>query len=171
MADIFSKKKRSQVMSRIRSSGTAPENKLYELVRNVLGFRWRVERNVRTLPGQPDVFVPSLRLALFAHGCFYHGCPKHGHNPKSNIRYWIPKLSRNKQRDRNNRRKLLRLGIMSRHFWEHELECSRSQARSNTVCEKLTHILMHRISSLGSSRAADGSGSAVFHPHSSRRRL
>jgi DNA mismatch endonuclease (patch repair protein) len=66
MADIFTPEKRSEIMSRIRSTGTTPETRLWVLVRAALGRRWRIDRNVRTLPGQPDVLIPSLRLAVFA---------------------------------------------------------------------------------------------------------
>ena len=66
MADIFNVAKRSEIMSRIRSAGTTPERRLYVLVREALDFRWRIDLNARALPGQPDLFIPSLRLALFA---------------------------------------------------------------------------------------------------------
>lgn len=122
MTDVFSKKKRSEIMSRIRSSGTNPEERLYRIVRQILGHRWGIQRNVTALPGQPDVYIPSLRLAIFADGCFYHGCPQHGHNPKSNRAYWVPKLIRNLQRDSSNRRKLRGGQIFVWKFWEHELK-------------------------------------------------
>jgi DNA mismatch endonuclease (patch repair protein) len=92
MADVFTPEQRSEIMSRIRSSGTTPEARLCASVREALGGRWRIDRNVRTLPGQPDVVVAGLHLAIFADGCFYHGCPEHGHMPKSNVDYWLPKL-------------------------------------------------------------------------------
>ncbi len=122
VTDVFSSKKRSQVMSRIRSKGTTVEETLYRIVRESLGRRWRIDRNVATLPGRPDVVVPALRLAIFADGCFYHGCPDHGHTPKSNQDYWIPKLARNCERDRSNRRRLRRLGYYVWAIWEHDLE-------------------------------------------------
>ena len=124
MADIFTRKKRSQVMSRIRSADTGPEKRLYSVVRRVLGRRWRILQNVRELPGQPDVVIPALRVAIFADGCFYHFCPKHGHSPKSNKSYWAPKLERNVMRDLANRRKLRSMGYRVWRFWEHSLKKS-----------------------------------------------
>jgi DNA mismatch endonuclease (patch repair protein) len=121
MADIFSASKRSEIMSQIRSVGTTPERRLYVLVRETLGARWRIDLNTRALPGQPDVFIPSLRLVLFADGCFYHGCPRHGHQPKSNRKYWLPKLARNRKRDSENRKALRAMGCRVWAFWEHEL--------------------------------------------------
>lgn len=121
MVDIFSAKKRSLIMSRIRSSGTTPEQMLSRFLSKYLGKRRRIERNVRALPGQPDFMIPSLHLAIFVDGCFYHGCPIHGHSPKSNRKYWIPKLSRNLERDKTNKRALRRMGLAVWRVWEHSL--------------------------------------------------
>lgn len=140
MADIFSARKRSKIMSRIKSSGTNPETQLYEMVRRVLGKRYRINRNVRSLPGQPDVLIPALRLALFADGCFYHGCPKHGHAPKTNTRYWLPKLIRNKKRDEANRRALRRRGLRVWMFWEHSLKRGRTQRTEEILRSRLRRI-------------------------------
>jgi DNA mismatch endonuclease (patch repair protein) len=112
-------------MSRIRSTGTVVENLLFAIIRDSVGPRRRIVRNVKDLPGRPDIVVPSLRLAVFADGCFYHGCPKHGHIPKSNQTYWGPKLARNCKRDNSNRRALRRLGFSVWAVWEHSLEGSR----------------------------------------------
>jgi DNA mismatch endonuclease (patch repair protein) len=146
--DIFAKKKRSEIMSRIRSSGTKPETKLYHCVRATLGGRWRIDRNVRTLPGQPDVVVPRLRLAVFADGCFYHSCPLHGHDPKSNSDYWVPKLARNKARDRLNRRALRGLGFSVWSFWEHDLK--------DRNIENTTRIMQRRLQRLVAGREVAG---------------
>lgn len=122
MADVFTVTKRSEVMSRIRSSGTKAENTLYALVRECVGSKWRIDRNVTTLPGKPDIVVPGLRIVIFADGCFYHDCPIHGRRPTSNAHYWTPKLRGNVQRDRRNRRKLRLLGYSVWQVWEHALE-------------------------------------------------
>jgi len=132
MADVFTPEKRSEIMSRIRSSGTTPESRLCAAVREALGRRWRIDMNVRTLRGQPDVVVPGLRLAIFADGCFYHGCPEHGHVPKSNVGYWLPKLVRNRRRDRASRRALRRMSFAVWRLWEHELR-GRRMARTQLV--------------------------------------
>jgi len=145
MADVFTPAKRSEIMSRIRSSGTTPEARLRASVREALGGRWRIDKNVRTLPGQPDVVVPGLRLAIFADGCFYHGCPEHGHVPKSNVKYWLTKLTRNRRRDRAKRRALRRMGFAVWRFWEHELK-GRGMARTQlALARKLKARLdLHR---------------------------
>jgi DNA mismatch endonuclease (patch repair protein) len=143
MADVFTPEKRSEIMSRIRSSGTTPEARLCASVREALGGRWRIDMNVRTLPGQPDVVVPGLRLAIFADGCFYHGCPEHGHTPKSNVGYWLPKLVRNRRRDRASRRVLLKMGFAVWRFWEHELRGRRMSRTQRVLARRLKAWLDH----------------------------
>ena len=114
-------------------------------VREALDRRWRIDKNVRTLPGQPDVVVPSLRLAIFADGCFYHGCPEHDHMPKSNVDYWLPKLARNRRRDRAKRRALRRMGFAVWSFWEHELKGRRMARTHLALTRKLKARLgLHR---------------------------
>ena len=92
------------------------------MVRQALSKRWQVDKDVQTLPGQPNVVVACLSLAIFADGCFYHGCPEHGHVPKSNVDYWLPKLVRNRRRDRANRGALRKVGFAVWSFWEHGLK-------------------------------------------------
>lgn len=124
MADIFSKKKRSDIMSRIRSSGTKPEAQTLRVFRAILGHRWRIETHNPGILGQPDLFLPSLSLVVFVDGCFYHSCPLHGHIPKTRKRYWKPKLERTAKRDRRYRAKLRMQGYSVWRLWEHDLKRS-----------------------------------------------
>jgi DNA mismatch endonuclease (patch repair protein) len=107
------------MMSRIHGRG----NKDTELVLAKL-FRlhsikgWR--RNQQVF-GKPDFIFPKLKLAIFVDGCFWHGCPKHGTNPKSNRAYWHQKLFRNKSRDHLVTRTLRQAGWRVLRIWEHEL--------------------------------------------------
>jgi DNA mismatch endonuclease (patch repair protein) len=141
MADVFSVQERSRVMSRIRSSGTGLEEILYAIVRESIGGRWRIDRNVSSLPGRPDIVVPTLRVAIFADGCFYHRCPTHGHIPKSNLEYWEPKLESNVRRDRRNRRKLRGIGFSVWTIWEHRLEGRRLSATRTFLGRRLTRLI------------------------------
>jgi DNA mismatch endonuclease (patch repair protein) len=122
VADVFTSEKRSKVMSGIRSSGTQPEERLYQAVRTYLGHRWRIDRNRKDLPGKPDVVVPTLRIALFADGCFFHHCPVHGRIPDSRQEYWAPKILRNVERDRATETDLREHGFEVWRIWEHELK-------------------------------------------------
>ena len=142
MADIFTPEKRSEVMAAIRSSGTKPERRLIAMVQELVGEDLEVDCNVRTLPGTPDVVVPELDLAIFADGCFFHGCPKHGKVPSSNVDYWAPKLARNVQRDTRSRAALRRRGYAVWRFWEHDLTGRRGE-RTLQVVEPLDAASVH----------------------------
>jgi DNA mismatch endonuclease (patch repair protein) len=97
MADVFSKRKRSQVMAAIRSKGNKDtEIKLISILRMHGISGWR--RNQR-LPGKPDFVFRRKRLAVFVDGCFWHGCRWHCRMPKSRPGFWKPKIARNKVRD------------------------------------------------------------------------
>ena len=120
MADNHSKEVRSINMSHIRSKGNKPE----EIVRKFLfsqGFRYR--KNVRSLPGCPDIVLPKYRTVIFVNGCFWHmhGC-KDFVLPKSNLEYWAPKLERNKERDERNIQLLQSDGWHVIIIWECELK-------------------------------------------------
>jgi DNA mismatch endonuclease (patch repair protein) len=149
VVDIFSKDKRSEIMSRIHSAGTRPEERLYRMLREMLGESFTVERNVRTLPGQPDFLVGALQLAVFVDGCFYHSCPHHGHEPKTNQEYWLPKLERNRQRDARSRRKLRAAGLAVWRFWEHDFR----GAKVESTFRRLEGRLRRRIAVLGEAAA------------------
>lgn len=142
MTDIFDADKRSQIMSRIRSTGTTPEVLLYQIVRLSLGHRWRIRQNARDLPGQPDIVVPTLSLAIFADGCFFHQCPDHGRIPDTNRPYWETKLAGNVRRDAENRDKLRKLGYSVWRYWEHDLR----GRNLLTTREEIDHRLSQRVS-------------------------
>lgn len=137
MPDVFDPQKRSQIMSRIRSTGTTPEVLLYQIVRLSLGHRWRIRRNVRDLPGQPDIFVPTLSLVVFADGCFFHRCPEHGRIPETNRSYWGPKLAGNVRRDIQNDEKLRSLGYSVWRYWEHDFRGKNLSATRKKIADRL----------------------------------
>lgn len=107
-------------MSHIRSTNSKPE----ETVRKILfshGFRYR--KNVRTLPGKPDIVLAKYRTVIFVNGCFWHkhDCPRFVW-PSSNTEYWIPKIQRNFERDIKNHSELESLGWNVIVVWECELK-------------------------------------------------
>lgn len=142
MVDVFSPEKRSEIMARVHSTGTAPEITLYGLLREVLGHRWRIDRNVHTLPGTPDLVVPTLRIALFADGCFYHRCPAHRSTPATNSEYWAAKFERNAARDRRNDRSLRAMGYRVWHVWEHDLRPLRRASTTRMLYARISRLLM-----------------------------
>lgn len=118
--DNHDKETRSYNMSMIRSKNTRPE----ELVRKYLfskGFRYR--KNVRSLPGSPDIVLPKYRTIIFVNGCFWHkhDCPRFVW-PSSNEEYWRPKIMGNVERDRKHYEELQSLGWNVLIVWECELK-------------------------------------------------
>jgi DNA mismatch endonuclease (patch repair protein) len=119
MPDVFTPKKRSEVMSRIRGRGNKEtEIALVKLLRRFRIKGWRRHRRVF---GKPDFIFPVLRVAVFVDGCFWHGCPKHSNMPANNRVFWSRKLSANKARDRLVTRTLRTRGWRVLRIWEHEL--------------------------------------------------
>lgn len=119
MPDVFTKAKRSQVMSRIRGHGNKDtELALIRLFRNLSITGWRRHRAVF---GRPDFVFPRIRAAVFVDGCFWHRCPKHGSMPGSNAAFWRKKFATNKARDQQVTCKLRRSGWSVLRIWEHEL--------------------------------------------------
>lgn len=95
--DIYDKTTRSRIMSNISGKETKPEI----IVRKylfALGFRYK--KNVKSLPGKPDIVLPKYKTVIFVNGCFWHGhdC-KNGVLPKTNIDFWTEKINSNKNRD------------------------------------------------------------------------
>jgi DNA mismatch endonuclease (patch repair protein) len=104
-------------MSRIRSSGTAPERAVRQLLSRA-GIRYRL--NVRDLPGKPDFANKTRKFAIFVHGCFWHShenCAL-ASDPKSNLNCWLPKLQRTKARDLAHLERLEQLGYRVLVIWE-----------------------------------------------------
>jgi DNA mismatch endonuclease (patch repair protein) len=120
MPDVFTKAKRSAVMSRIRGRGNKDtELALIKLLRRHGVTGWR--RNQKVF-GKPDFLFRRNRLALFVDGCFWHGCPKCYRRPRSNKKFWDEKIARNKARDRKVNRELRKLGWRVVRIWEHGLK-------------------------------------------------
>ncbi len=108
-------------MSMIKSTGTKPE----EMVRKYLfsrGLRFR--KNVRTLPGKPDIVLRKYKTVVFVNGCFWHGhsnC-KYFVMPKSNVEFWQEKISRTIMRDNEVYEKLADSGWNVLTIWECQLK-------------------------------------------------
>ena len=119
MTDHLTKKARSINMSKIRSKNTSPE---IALQRALKALKVRYLANLNKLPGKPDVMLKGSEVLIFVHGCFWHCCPlktcRRSNMPKSNQGYWKPKLDRNKARDRENIKKLKKLGWKPYIIWE-----------------------------------------------------
>ena len=107
-------------MSHIRSTNSKPE----EIVRKYLfaeGFRYR--KNVKKLPGCPDIVLLKYKTVIFVNGCFWHkhDCPRFVW-PSSNQDYWRPKILRNVERDNQSCKEFEALGWKVITVWECELK-------------------------------------------------
>jgi len=132
--DIWSKEKRSAVMAKIRSQDTKPEL----IVRRYLfarGYRYR--KNVKGLPGTPDIVLRKYGIVIFIHGCFWHGHDVDGHLPRSNREFWQKKIERNKLRDKRDKEALQRMGWRVMTVWECQLKPA---LRMQTLHEIEYHI-------------------------------
>lgn len=111
---------RSRTMRAVRSKDTAPEMRVRRLAHR-LGYRYRLHR--KDLPGKPDLAFPSRRKVIFVHGCWWHrhDCPHGRRLPATRREYWLPKLSGNRRRDRENRRRLEASGWEVLTVWECEV--------------------------------------------------
>ncbi|MCW1735108.1 very short patch repair endonuclease [Anaerorudis cellulosivorans] len=115
--DIWDKKKRSEVMSKIRSKNTKPEMTLRKAL-FARGFRFRV--NDKRFPGKPDIVLPKYKTVIFVHGCFWHrheDC-QYAYIPKTNTDFWVDKINSNVERDKKNAEKLSVLGWNVLTVWE-----------------------------------------------------
>jgi DNA mismatch endonuclease (patch repair protein) len=118
--DNLGRRRRSEIMSSIRSGDTQPEKAVRSIVHR-MGYRFRL--HVRSLPGTPDIVLPRHKKIIFVHGCFWHGhvrCLK-GRPPKSNLDFWIPKLAANRKRDQGVAAKLRRIGWEVLVVWQCQL--------------------------------------------------
>lgn len=117
MADIYSKAKRSEIMSKISGKETKPEI----LVRKFLfskGFRYR--KNDKRFLGKPDIVLPKYKMVIFIHGCFWHhhkNCSKSS-LPQTNRDFWKNKIQGNVERDKLNKKKLKELGWKIIVLWQ-----------------------------------------------------
>ena len=135
MADNHSKEVRSMNMSHIRSTNSTPE----EIVRKYLfsqGLRYR--KNVKKLPGCPDIVLPKYHTVIFVNGCFWHrhDCSRFVW-PSSNQDYWRPKILRNVERDKKNTEELKALGWNVITVWECELKRAVREENLNLLITKI----------------------------------
>jgi DNA mismatch endonuclease (patch repair protein) len=119
MTDVFSKKKRSEVMASIKGKDTKPELIVRRLLHS-LGYRYRL--HAKSLPSKPDIYFAGRRKAILVHGCFWHGhqgCSR-ATLPKSNADFWKQKIGRNVERDAAGVVGLKKLGVKSLVIWQCE---------------------------------------------------
>ena len=128
MVDNLTSEQRSKTMSRIRSKWTSQEKKIHNFLK---GNKIKHLMHPR-IKGSPDIVLKNTKTAVFLHGCFWHKCPKCYIKPKTNKKYWLPKIKNNVKRDRKNNKILKTNGFKVVRIWEHEIKRS-----FNKVLEEL----------------------------------
>ena len=113
--DNLTKRQRSYCMSRIRRDNTKPEL----ISKNRLK---RFKYQPKGLFGNPDFINYKKKTVVFIDGCFWHKCPKHFIKPKSNKKYWLPKIERNLLRDKEIVLAYQKAGWKVIRIWEHKLK-------------------------------------------------
>lgn len=135
MSDIYSKFKRSSIMSKISGKDTKPEI----IIRKALfakGFRYRI--NYKNLPGKPDIVLLKYKTVIFINGCFWHGhnC-KASKLPQTNVDFWEKKISSNVERDKRNVKDLIDLGWNVIIVWECEIKKKNMDNLLNRIVDSL----------------------------------
>jgi len=136
MADWLSPEVRSYIMSQIRSQDTKPELIVRRFLHNS-GFRYR--KNVKGLPGKPDIVLRKYQTAILVHGCFWHGhdsC-KGYKPPKSNVEYWESKIKRNRENDKKHLTNLTEMGFNVITIWECELKRKKLEETLTSVKNRI----------------------------------
>lgn len=138
MADILSRSQRHYNMSMIKGKDTKPEIILRHYLHSK-GFRYR--KNVKSLPGKPDIVLAKYRTAIFVNGCFWHGhkdCEKYV-IPKTHTDFWENKINANRERDLMAVQKLESLGWNVIIVWECQLSHTNREAMFSAIISKLEH--------------------------------
>jgi DNA mismatch endonuclease, patch repair protein len=110
-----------RIMVATRGRDTRPEKVVRSAV-HALGLRYRVGASITCgdVRVRPDLVFTGARVAVFVDGCFWHSCPEHGDQPRTNTSYWRPKLEANVARDRRVDRALEAADWQIVRAWEHE---------------------------------------------------
>jgi len=119
---------RSALLSRVRQKGTAPETVVQQILTD-LGHEYL--KNVRGIPGSPDIVAADQSRAVFVHGCYWHrhlDCPASS-TPKQNAKFWREKFAMNVRRDRRKARELRELGYSVMTIWECQTKTAEKRVR------------------------------------------
>lgn len=133
--DVFTKEKRSEIMSKIRAKNTKAERIVFRYLRS---HKVYFQRHYRGVPGCPDIVLPRKKIAVFIDGDFWHG--RDFTRRKDRLPdYWKMKIKRNMERDRENRKVLIRKSWAVLRVWEKDLI-----KHQDFFCEKIRLFLERR---------------------------
>lgn len=123
--DVFTREKRSEIMSKIRAEGTQAELAVFKELRKRKVY---FQKHYKRAAGKPDLAVPSRKKAVFVDGDFWHGYRFDKIKNRLPKKYWLGKIESNIARDKRNKLILKKNGWKVLRVWEHEVEKDLSRA-------------------------------------------
>lgn len=138
-SNAIATQQRHKIMASIRGKNTKPEI----IVRKGLwnrGFRYRL--NHKRLPGHPDLVLRKYRTCVFVNGCFWHGHEGCSKIPSTNREFWEAKIRRNKERDIEAQKELVKMGWHCITVWECELKPKVREKTLDSLAFTLNHIYL-----------------------------
>lgn len=135
--DRHTPEQRRKNMKAIKNSGSIIERKL-QLELWHRGYRYR--KNVKGIIGKPDIVFLKDKVVVFCDSEFWHGFEweTRKNDIKSNQEFWIPKIERNIQRDKEVNEQLQKDGWIVIRFWGKEI-MKNTQACADIVEEEIKH--------------------------------
>jgi len=132
---FYTTPKRSKIMSKIRGKNTKPELAFRKAL-YATGYRYRID--YKKLIGKPDILLKKYKTAIFIDGEYWHGYnwDERKQKIKTNREFWIAKIERSMQRDREVNTELERLGYKVFRFWESEIK----KDLENSLQKVITHL-------------------------------
>jgi len=131
MTDVFDDKKRSEIMSRVRSKNNkSTELKLIQIFKENGITGWRRNYKVK---GHPDFVFLDKKIAIFVDGCFWHGHDCRNTRPADNADYWIKKRERNMKHDQEITALFEQRGWTVIRIWE----CEFKKKKRESLLKKL----------------------------------
>jgi DNA mismatch endonuclease (patch repair protein) len=128
--DVFSKEKRSEIMSKIRSKNTIAERLVFkELRKRKIYF----QKHYKKAAGKPDIALPRKKKAVFIDGDFWHGYKFLRQKERLPKKYWVQKIEGNVARDKRNTAKLKKEGWLILRVWEHQIEKDFDRTMKNII--------------------------------------
>jgi DNA mismatch endonuclease, patch repair protein len=138
----------SDRMRVVRSRDTTAEINVRKAL-HAKGLRYSVDCAVlHDRRRRADIAFRRLRIAVFVDGCFWHSCPRHSSQPKSNCEWWTKKLAANRRRDADTNRRLRRAGWLVIRIWEHEPPSRAADLIASVVMERRSHLQAARLAGL-----------------------
>ncbi|MCK4792563.1 MAG: very short patch repair endonuclease [Desulfobacteraceae bacterium] len=130
MADIYSKKKRSEIMRAVRNKDSKMEVEFRKTIWRA-GFRYR--KNATNYFGKPDLVLKKYRTVIFLDSCFWHGCRRHCQLPSTRRKWWKEKIEGNKARDKLVNRHYRKRNWNVIRIWQHDVKKKDFQFDTNLI--------------------------------------